>query len=935
MKHWWQLATRNWRARPARSILATVAIALGVGVVVWVTCCYESVRVSVTKAVLDWIGRSHIIVEPRAGVWAVFDAELEKDIAALPGVRHTTTRTREYVEAAPPVKGGLGAPPSEDAFRIIEVTGVMPEREGIFQTYKMAEGRFVLPGDDDGIVVEQLLAREFKVGLGDTILLRHPTPPQSVQPFKIVGIVDRRRASANQAMMTWVRLEDVQKLCKLEGKVKAVDVIVADPSVENIRRTAQDIQRIVDEHAAARKKAGREEEPAVVKTTEAQHKKLGAAQGLLQFIMMLLSCVVLLTAFFIVLATMSMGVTEQITQLGLLRCVGVTRGQLARLLMLQTAPLGAVGTVLGVPLGLLLHWLTVEVSREYLGEMAISRVGIVMAVIGGIGTTLLGAAVPAASAMFVSPVEAVRAHAGGKLRRWVLVLGVLGVLLIAGHEGVKRTMSYGGSATFDAEAIGALVLLYAGAALLAPLVVVAIGRAVVWLTAAVLGLRPQLLGDEVGKAPFRAAAISCGLMVALSLIVGLIVWGRSVKQGWEFPKEFPDALLYSYASLPLKDLQALRDTPGVKDFTVTDDFSFLLRKPPKDGLLKALTVLDQFSRFLAIEPDEGLALVKLTFIEGDERAAKAKLKQGRHVLVSREFSQGYNKHLGDKVTIWVEKGADKYLKQTFTVAGVVASPGVDIAMSFFNATTYFQSYAVGTIIGTLDDAHRLFGRSYGRMMLFNFDLPPEAGTGEAYRISGDSSQAVVPKTLRTREGRQTFAAGPGPIPGDGPEERVVNGMLKRLGYPPKAFVTARELKQQIDSSIDRVTLLLSAIPAVGLVIAALGVANLMAASVASRSRQTAVLRAIGVTRGQVARMVIGEALVLGLLGSVMGLALGVYLGRTSNFMTELLSGFRPEFSVPWGMAAAGALLATGLCVLAALIPARYASRSNIVAALSD
>jgi putative ABC transport system permease protein len=160
-------------------------------------------------------------------------------------------------------------------------------------------------------------------------------------------------------------------------------------------------------------------------------------------------------------------------------------------------------------------------------------------------------------------------------------------------------------------------------------------------------------------------------------------------------------------------------------------------------------------------------------------------------------------------------------------------------------------------------------------------------------------------------------------------------MLERLGYPSKAFVTARELKQQIDRSIDRVTLLLSAIPAVGLIVAALGVANLMAAGVAARSRQTAVLRAIGVTKNQMSRMVIGEALVLGLLGSVMGLALGFYLGRTSNFMTELLSGFQPEFAIPWAKVCLGAALATGLCLLAALIPARYASRSNIVAALSD
>jgi putative ABC transport system permease protein len=104
--------------------------------------------------------------------------------------------------------------------------------------------------------------------------------------------------------------------------------------------------------------------------------------------------------------------------------------------------------------------------------------------------------------------------------------------------------------------------------------------------------------------------------------------------------------------------------------------------------------------------------------------------------------------------------------------------------------------------------------------------------------------------------------------------------------------------------------------------------------VASRTKQIAILRAIGTTQGQLARIVIGEALVLGLIGSVVGLALGIALGRTSNFMTMLLSGFQPEFAVPWHLVAGGAALATALCLLAALIPAHYAARSNIVSVLS-
>ncbi len=737
--------------------------------------------------------------------------------------------------------------------------------------------------------------------------------------------MDRRRASVNQAMMTWARLDVVQSITRTTGRVKAVDIILDDPSPANIRAFAETLRAKFKDSSGAREASG-DPTTLAVKTTEAQHKRLGAAQSLLQFIMLLLSCVVLLTAFFIIIATMSMGVMERIAELGMLRCVGVTRWQLGGLVALQTIPLGVVGTILGVPLGLALQWLTIQAAPDYLGQFSYNAWGMALAVCGGIGTTALGATAPAIRAFGVAPAEAVRAAGGAAVGRWAWVAAFGGLVLLAVHEAVNRTMATEHSALFDIRAILSVVLLYLGAALLVPFVVVVLGRVAVVVAAWLLRLRPQLLGDEIHKAPFRSAAICSGLMVGLSLIVGLVVWGESVKEGWQFPKEFPDAMLYTYVDKSLNEMRALRDTSGIKDFAVADDFAFTLKPPSRFEIVRRLSVLDQFSRMLAIDPDEGFNIVKFTFLEGNRRDALALLKDGGHILTTREFSRKHGKGLGDEVTIWV---GDK--KATFTVAGVIASPGLDIAISFFNATTYYQTYAVGAIIGTLDDADRLFNRKFGKLLLFNFAF----ATGDETRIYSESTQTVGGATKVGPQGRPSFALNSGPIPGNGREERIVNSMLERIEFPPKAFVTARELKQHIDRSITRVTLLLSAIPLVGLLIAAIGLGNLMAANVASRAREMAILRAIGVTKNQMLRVVIGEAVVLALIGSATGLVLGLALARTSNLMTERLTGFSPEFAVPWQLIGACAALATLLCILAAMIPARYASRSNIVAALAE
>lgn len=927
MQHWSLLVTRNWRSKPARSALAVLAAALGVGVVVWVTCCYESVRRKVTDVVLEWIGRSHIVLESPAGVWGFYDEDVLRLAGETSGVQYATANLREYVEIAADRKPSN----NNSEYARIEVTGVLPESELRFRTYKLAAGRFLSPSDQNAIVIERLLAKELGVAVGDHLRVRHHATFDAPQSFKIVGIIDRRRASLNQPPMTWANLKDVQALADMQGRIKSIDIMVADPTTTRIRAVAESLEEQLAKRNKLRKTEGLSSQDVVVKTTEAQHQKLGAAQGLLRFIMMLLSCAVLLTAFFIIVATMSMGVTERITELGLMRCVGLTRMQLSAVLLLQTVPLGVAGVVIGLPLGFALQWLTIWFVPEYVGAMAVSRWGIALAVGGGLGATLLGAAFPALSAFAVTPVEAAREHAGDRARRWIGAIACVGVSLIVAHELAKRSMSINNPSAFDARAILSLVLLYGGSAMLAPAVVVMLGRVAVRIAAAALRLKPQLLGDEIGKAPYRSAAICCGLMVGLSLIVGLVVWGKSVKQGWEFPKEFPDALLYTYSRQPLEDVRALAKVNGVRDFTATADFPFSLKAPSTLGIFKMFQGLDQFSRFLAIDPDEGLNVVKLAFVEGNEVDAKEKLKQGQHILITREFANARSKHLGDKLSIWVQVDGGEFKKATFRIAGVVASPGLDIAISFFNATSYFQTYAVGAIIGTLDDAERLFGLRFGSLMLFNFDFKQI----DATRIEADSSQALPRPSKTSPTGRPTFMLGEGPIPGDGPEERIVNAMLEKLDYPPKAFVTARELKYQIDNNINRVTLLLSAIPFVGLIVAALGLANLMAANVASRSKQIAVLRALGATRNQIARIIMGEAFVLGLIGSGLGLALGITLGRTSNTMTTLLSGFEPTFSIPWSLVLGGAALATGLCLLAAMIPARYAARSNIVSVLSD
>ena len=87
-----------------------------------------------------------------------------------------------------------------------------------------------------------------------------------------------------------------------------------------------------------------------VSTSEVKLRQLRRAEAQMRMFLSLASCVAFLTSFFIILSTLSMGMVQRIKQMGLMRCLGVTRWQLALLVPAEVLPLGAVGALIGTAL---------------------------------------------------------------------------------------------------------------------------------------------------------------------------------------------------------------------------------------------------------------------------------------------------------------------------------------------------------------------------------------------------------------------------------------------------------------------------------------------------------------------------------------------------------------------------------------------------------
>ncbi|WP_432991299.1 ABC transporter permease [Dactylosporangium sp. CA-233914] len=144
-------------------------------------------------------------------------------------------------------------------------------------------------------------------------------------------------------------------------------------------------------------------------------------------------------------------------------------------------------------------------------------------------------------------------------------------------------------------------------------------------------------------------------------------------------------------------------------------------------------------------------------------------------------------------------------------------------------------------------------------------------------------------------------------------------------HPLVQVADLAEIRDERDATIGQIVAIIAALLGFALVIAVIGIANTLSLSVLERARETALVRALGLTRGQLRATLLIEALLMALAGALGGVAFGVPYG----WLTAA-AGFgavHPLLSVPVGQLAGFVALAAAAAVLAAVLPARRAARA--------
>jgi putative ABC transport system permease protein len=151
-------------------------------------------------------------------------------------------------------------------------------------------------------------------------------------------------------------------------------------------------------------------------------------------------------------------------------------------------------------------------------------------------------------------------------------------------------------------------------------------------------------------------------------------------------------------------------------------------------------------------------------------------------------------------------------------------------------------------------------------------------------------------------------------------------------YPDLKVEDQSDVKKAVQQGVDQLVMLLTALLALSIIIAALGIINTLALSVIERTREIGLLRAIGTSRRQTRRMIRLESVLIAAFGAVLGIGLGVVFGI--GFQRALRDQGLNVLSVPVPTLVGYVVLSALIGVLAALWPAWRASRMDVLKAIA-
>ncbi|WP_417731569.1 ABC transporter permease [Rosistilla oblonga] len=621
-----------------------------------------------------------------------------------------------------------------------------------------------------------------------------------------------------------------------------------------------------------------------------------------------------LAAIFIIFSTLSMGVSERAREFAMLRAVALTRSQIAGIIAIESIVLAMIGW----GGGLLAGWLMVLVGSRLLPGLFSSGAVLGWGCVLLTGVTVLvgalGAAiVPAWRAMRIQPLDAMSPRtASPRFHGWI-VLSIIGLVMVTATPITVFAMPLSDEARKWCYAFVTYPLLLVGMILLAPAVVVLCERIFAPLVTRLLRLDQRMMKTQLASNLWRSVGATLALSVGLGLFASTQTWGYSMLVPFTPGDWMPDALVaFHPVGLSEQAESLVAEVDGVK----ADDVMPLAIEQAKFdwgdvGPPKRLRMGGDNGIVFGLDPRAAFGgehpLADVQFVAGDRDSAIELLADGKHCVLPEDFAMASRLGIGDTVTL-IPPAAEKE-RVRYEIAGIVSLPGWQWMTKFSGVRRHFVR--TGTLLFTDRSAVKT-----------DFHLPRT----EFFWVNFEPGQDL--KTMETRfqaiaeeQTGETFQA---------------TGVGEVKSYRPFARMTATEtVRTAIRKHADGMIWGMSYMPLITLVVMSLAVANTIITSVRSRTWEFGVMRSIGVTRGQLIRLVIAETVLIALAACLLSLTFGLIAGWCGVGMAQFGGWFAgpPSFRIPWSQLGFGFGLTLILCLLAGLWPAMRTGRAEPLALL--
>jgi putative ABC transport system permease protein len=682
--------------------------------------------------------------------------------------------------------------------------------------------------------------------------------------FEIVGVTKSELLGGRP--QAWVALPSLERATGQKGKLTNVDLVFRD-GVD----PAATVEKYKDEVGRRGSADG-----LVLETTE--KISTGFKRNLQNNDVPLLvaSVMAFLSAAFIITTGMTVNIAERRRELAVLRCIGASKWQMAEAQLWSGLAIGVIGAAIGVPVGVGVALAILEYFRTDLKiELFVPSWRLFYAGGGAVLAAVLGAAWPAWKAAGMSPLRALTARAEVPRRRGIVGTLVVALALIALHP---QALLYG--LDFDTA-----VLLYGGLGLPALLIgyfllgvplLAGMTRVLGPLVARLMGVQPVLLVRSLTATPYRYGLTAGAMMTGLALMVATWTQGRAVAEDWLGRIKFPEVFVLG-TNLKGEHQRAVDELPFVTETVAIMTVEIKERT-------QSLIATDGVT-YIGFQPRAFFELARLTWIQGDVATAVAKMEAGRTepigaVIVAREFLNAQGKGVGSRVTLGLEGRW-----REFEIVGVVSSPGLDLINQYFEIGGAFTQTAVQSVFGTREDLAGLMGVQEPTAQMIQVGLRPE---GEVGAVGDEQAEREIRAAL---EGAQVLDVGNG-----------------------------RKLMNDIRAVLQRGMLVVSVIAVMSMLVACMGVANMIVAAIDARQFEFGVLRAVGARRGMVLRLVLAETVLVALTAMVLGTLMGLQTVWAGQKVDAMLLGI--ELSVrPPGLAIAAGCLVTLVMAVGSAVPA--------------